>query len=317
MVSRLPTGSVQCPFRLCLSVLLLSCAVWGAGSRWALSRSVFDSISTSTSTSASISTAGFTTDRSGNHAPLFTDASVPLSDHLPHTDNSMTPVQLDPLDSPYPVPWSWIMAVLTEAKADATPRFRYYRSPSLISPDGEYAAYSRIQVELGTHFTQSRVASVLFLENLKTGDLHTITASSPFADNPFMAEAEPEEAGRIAILIPVAWSESGDRVLAREFESIFGSDIASDFAVVWHRSSNLTRTIAPTQVDYSNAVLLGWSQTDPNQVLFRAGNLGDPEWLLYAVDASGQTRQMAQDQPIVFGQTVNSIWAGPQAYVRP
>jgi hypothetical protein len=233
----------------------------------------------------------------------------------------MTSVQLDPLDSPYPVPWNWIMAVLTEAKADATLRFRYYRSPSLISPDGEYAAYSRIQVELGTHFTQSRVASVLFLENLKTGDLHTITASSPFSDNPFMAEmmaeTEPDEAGRIAILIPVAWSESGDRVLAREFESIFGSDIASDFAVVWHRSSNLTRTIAPTHVDYSNAVLLGWSQTDPNRVLFRAGNLGDPEWSLYAVDADGQTRQVAQDQPIVFGRMVNNIWAGPQAYVRP
>lgn len=224
-------------------------------------------------------------------------------------------LQLDPLNSPYPVPWNWVQAMLTESPSLTTPTLRYYRSPALISPSGEYAAYSRIQIQVQPSFTQSRVGSVLFLENLRTGDLQTITAASPFADNPFIADSEPGRAGTIAILIPVAWSESGDRILAREFESLFGTDLASDYAVVWDRQQNRTQTIAPTQVEYSNAVLLGWSQSDPTQVLFRAGNLGDEEWGIWAVSVDGDTvAATAADQPIVFGQVVNNVWAGPQAH---
>jgi hypothetical protein len=222
----------------------------------------------------------------------------------------------DPLDSPYPVPWNWVLAMLAERETVSYPKFRYYRSQSLISPDGEYAAYSRIQLQLSEDFTQSRVASVLFLENLQTGELQTITASSPFADNPFQS-GELNPTGTIAILIPVAWSETSDRVLAREFESIFGSDIASDFAVVWDRRTNRTYTIAPTVVQYSNAVLLGWSQSNPQQVLFRAGMLGQTDWSMYAVDVQGQTAYASHDQPVTFGRVVNSIWSGPQASMQP
>jgi hypothetical protein len=231
----------------------------------------------------------------------------------------MTPpssVQVDPLNSPYPVPWNWVMATLSDRQSSSMSRSRYYRSQSLISPDGEYAAYSRIQVQLSPEFTQSQVASVLFLENLKTRDLQTIAASSPFANHPFAPSNIHDYAGTIAILIPIAWSQSGDRILAREFESVFGSDIASDFAVVWDRRLNQTYTIAPTQVHYSNAVLLGWSQSHPDQVLFRAGMLGNDPWPLYAVDLRGQTASANQDQPVAFGQIANSLWTGPQAYGR-
>ena len=231
-------------------------------------------------------------------------------------DTAMTPpssVQVDPLNSPYPVPWNWVMAVLSDRHSPAQSRSCYYRSQSLISPDGEYAAYSRIQVQLSPEFTQSRVASVLFLENLKTRDLQTIAAASPFANNPFVRSEIQNYAGTIAILIPIAWSQSGDRILAREFESVFGSDIASDFAVVWDRRSNRTYTIAPTQVHYSNAVVLGWSQSHPDQVLFRAGMLGNEHWPLYAVDLRGQTASANHDQPVAFGQVAHSLWAGPQA----
>lgn len=229
----------------------------------------------------------------------------------------MTPqsVQLDPLNSPHPVPWNWVMAMLSDRSSLNAPRLRYYRSQSLISPDGQYAAYSRIQLQLYPDFTRSRVASVLFLENLQTGDLQTITASSPFSDNPFIANVA-DEAGTIAIIVPIAWSEAGDRILAREFESIFGSDLASDFAVVWERQSNRTYTIAPTHVQYSNAVLLGWSQTHPGQVLFRAGMLGNENWPLYAVDVSGETAYANNDQPVTFGRVVDSIWSGPQAFLK-
>lgn len=206
------------------------------------------------------------------------------------------------------------MAMMAEKAASTGPVFRYYRSQSLVSPDGDYAAYSRIQFQLSSDFTQNRIASILLVENLRTGELQTITPAAPFADNPFVADAVLNQPGTIAMLLPIAWSERGERLLAREFESMFGSSLASDFAVVWERQSNRTYTLAPTQVQYSNAVLLGWSRTCPGQVLFRAGNMGDEHWPLYAVDASGQTTYAEQDQPITFGQVASSTWAGPQGY---
>lgn len=206
------------------------------------------------------------------------------------------------------------MAMISEKTVSTVPVFRYYRSQSLISPNGDYAAYSRIQFQLSADFTQNRIASILFVENLQTGELQTVTPAAPFADNPFVADAALNQPGTIAMLVPIAWSERGDRLLAREFESIFGSSLASDFAVIWERQSNRTYTLAPTQVQYSNAVLLGWSRTCPSHVLFRAGNMGDEHWPLYAVDMSGQTTYAAEDQPITFGQISSSVCAGPQGY---
>lgn len=204
------------------------------------------------------------------------------------------------------------MATLAE-KGKPGPAFRYYRSPSVIAPSGDYAAYSRIQFQCGGSMTQNRIASILFIENLQTGELQTITPAAPFADNPFVADSVMHQPGTIAIAIPIGWSETGDRLLAREFESFFGSSLASDFAVIWDRQSNRTYTLSPTQVQYSNAVLLGWSYRRPNQVLFRAGNMGDPDWPLYAVDLLGQTTISPEDQPIGFGETTDR-WAGPQGY---
>lgn len=220
-------------------------------------------------------------------------------------------VQIDPLNSPHPIPWNWMTSI---AFSGGTPdRCGYYRSQSLVSPNGHYATYSRIQVQPAAHFTQSRVISALFVENLHTGSLQTIMASSPFADNPFTA-SESELAGTIAVLIPVAWSETGDRLLAREFESTFGSDAASDFAVVWDSRTNQTQTLAPSQINYSNAILMGWSQTYPDQVLFQAGIMGEPHWDFYTVKANGQTNLARGDRPVTYGQVTTNIWAGPQAY---
>lgn len=238
--------------------------------------------------------------------------SVP--DSVPESPMVQQSVQLDPLNSPHPIPWNWVLATQSEDSSGITPTVRYFRTQALISPDGQHAAYSRIQMQVMADFTHSRVNSVLFVENLRTGNLQTITASSPFADNPFSPNSEPQQAGTIAILIPVAWSASGDRVLAREFESLFGTDIASDFAVVWDRQLNRIHTIAPLGIQYTNAILLGWSQSHPDRVLFRAGNIGDENWNLWAVDPAGQTLAAIEDQPITFGQTVNNIWAGPQAH---
>ena len=224
--------------------------------------------------------------------------------------------QTDPLDSPYPVPWNWVMTTQAEVSARGSSGVRYYRSPLLVSPDGEYAAYSRIEMQVEPDLYRSRVSSVMFLENLKTRELRTITASSPLATNAFSRNQEANMPGAIAILMPVSWSSVGDRILARQFEGLFSTSDASDYAVVWDRAMNQTTTIAPTpsKNDYSTAILLGWSQTNPDQVLFRAGNLGDDQWPLWAVNTQGQTVAASEDQPLIFGQLVNQVWAGPQAH---
>lgn len=225
-------------------------------------------------------------------------------------------VQIDPLDSPYPIPWSWVLATQAEHGSDrawVTPQLYYYRTQALISPDGQYAAYSRVQMQVSSDLAHSQVSSTLFVENLRTRDLQTLAATSPFSNNPFAPNVEPAQAGMVAIGIPVAWSEASDRLLSREFESLFGSDIASDYAVVWERQSRQVRTLAPAGVQYTNAVLLGWSQAYPEQALFRVCNLGDPDPQLCSVALLGQTKLVPDDQPISFGQVMNNIWAGPQA----
>jgi len=205
------------------------------------------------------------------------------------------------------------MANLSEVSHERRAGTRYYRSQSLISPDRQYAVYSRIQLQAQPDFTRSRVSSVLYLENLKTGDLQVITNSSPLVEPSLQSDDPTDLRGTIAILVPVAWSEQGDKILAREFEGVFGSSMASDCAIVWDRSIKRVNTFTPNRISYTTAVLLGWSQFHPDRVLFRAGSLGDEPWLLWTVDRSGQTDAAPDDRPLVFGQIVTSNWTGPQA----
>ncbi|MDJ1174157.1 hypothetical protein [Roseofilum capinflatum] len=222
----------------------------------------------------------------------------------------------DPLDSPYPIPWNWVMNTYAEVSAADGSGLRYYRTPSLVSPDGQYAAYSRIQFQVRAQLHSSRVTSVMFLENLQTGNLEVVTAASPLANNPFDGNPEAQLPGVITMLVPVSWSELGDRLLARQFEGLFSSSTVSDYAVIWNRNLNKTTTIAPSQVDYSHAVLLGWSEHNANHVLFRAGILGDENWPMWAVNPEGKTLLATGDRPQTFGRSVSEAWAGPQAHYR-
>ncbi len=251
----------------------------------------------------------------GNHSDLPIDPSAeyrlePNSDDAPGRLSASG----DPLNSSYPVPWTWVQQMQETIGTPATPQVRYYRSDALVSPDGHYAAYSRIQLQVLPEPTQNRVSSILFLENLTTGEIQLITASSPLAAQQLLLTYESQPLGAIAILIPVSWSATGDRILAREFESLFGTDIGSDYAVIWDRQHNRIHTIAPEPVNYSNAVLLGWSETQPHQVLFQAGNLGDESWPTYAVEPGGQTVVVTDVQPVAFGRRVTQTWSGSQAY---
>ena len=223
-------------------------------------------------------------------------------------------VQIDPLDSPHPIPWNWVLAIQDELSTSQRSETRYYRSQSLVSPDGQYAAYSRIQMQGQPEMYRSRITSVMFVENLQTRDLRTITPSSPWASNPLVSHQEADMEGTIAIIIPVSWSKSGDRILARQFEAVFSTSDASDYAVIWDRQQNRTTTLAPGTIQYTSAVLLGWSQTHPDRVLFRAGDMGDEYWPVWSVNFNGETALAREEEPIVYGQVINQVWTGPQAH---
>ncbi|TVQ51589.1 MAG: hypothetical protein EA366_15190 [Spirulina sp. DLM2.Bin59] len=218
----------------------------------------------------------------------------------------------DPLNSPYPIPWQWILTTHQELQQLPQPEPRYYRSPAVVSPDGQYAAYSRLKMAIDSRFFRSTVSSVMFLENLKTGDLQTITAASPVAVEILnQVDQRATAAGMASVLLPVSWSKEGDRLLARQFEGLLSTSIASDYAVIWDRHSQTTQTLTPKGIDHSNAVLLGWSQLAPDGVLFRAGVLGEEPWLLWLVTPT-QTQLAAGDQPIVHGQLQQPVWSGAQ-----
>ncbi|HCV30305.1 MAG TPA: hypothetical protein DGO89_08805, partial [Microcoleaceae bacterium UBA9251] len=105
----------------------------------------------------------------------------------------------DPLNSPYPVPWEWITATHAKVSSTMGTGLRYYRSPSLVSTNGEYTAYSRIELQVQPEFSRCRVSSVMFVENLKTGELQTVAAASPLAESGFYATDETDMSGTIAI----------------------------------------------------------------------------------------------------------------------
>lgn len=241
---------------------------------------------------------------------LSSHSYAPVSEEIT-PDMTQAGVQLDPLDSPHPIPWNWILTTHAEISETRKSAVRYYRSPSLISPDGLLAAYTRIQMDAFPELYKSRVTSVMFVENLQTGDLHTVTAASPLFDDPLLAN-EVEELGTISILMPISWSKLSDRLLARQFEGFLATSDASDFAVVWDKQQYRTTTLAPSAIEYSYAVLLGWSEIQPDHVLFRAGEMGDEDPPTWAVGLNNQTT-LAQDEPVIYGQVINQVWAGPQA----
>jgi hypothetical protein len=221
---------------------------------------------------------------------------------------------IDPLDSPHPVPWNWVLTTQAQVSATEKVGVRYYRTPSLISPDGKYAAYSRVQMYIKPELHSSRVMSTLFVENLETGALETIISATRQIDSETItkeleAEANP---GQIAILIPVSWSPKGDRLLARQFEGIFSTSDAYDVALVWDRHTNKTTAITPQEEGYETTVLLGWSQQHPGRVLFQTSNLEDSEAPLWAVDLKGDTVDATSDRPVVLGTILKPLWSGAQ-----
>jgi hypothetical protein len=235
--------------------------------------------------------------------------------------------QIDPIGSPHPIPWKWITATQEAIGSKGGSGVRHYRSVPVVSPDGKYAVYSRVQLEVKPEMYNSRVTSVLFVQDMHTKKLWVMASTTPVNDPLLKVKAvkvsSSEEAnpnGQIGVLVPVSWSEKGDRFLARKFEGIFNTGDSTDSAVIWDRQKNHANTVAPVSQDNEHekiAVLLGWSKSQPDRALFRAGELGEENWPLMQVANDGKTITTTDDdQPITFGKKVTEIWAGPQVAYR-
>ena len=238
--------------------------------------------------------------------------------------NESEMTQNDPIGSPHPIPWQWIMSTQEAIGGKGLSGVRYYRSLPVVSPDGKYAIYSRVQMEVKPEMHNSRVKSVLFMEDRQTKRLRVMTSTDKEIDPLLNKEAslseEADNDGKIGVLVPVSWSEKGDRFLARKFVAVFNTADATDQAVIWNRQQNNINVVNPVQSEDDHekiAILLGWSKKQPNNVLFRAGELGEENWPLVQVANDGKTVDMSaeEDQPITFGESAK-IWADPQVASR-
>ncbi|MEA5577318.1 hypothetical protein [Anabaena sp. UHCC 0451] len=230
----------------------------------------------------------------------------------------------DPMGSPHPIPWKWIMITQEAIGGKGGSGVRHYRSIPVVSPDGRYAVYSRVQLEVKPEMHNSRVTSLLFIEDRQTKRLQVMAKTAAISDpllNQSISAHKTDTEGKIGVLVPISWSATGDRFLARKFVGIFNTADVTDHAVIWNRQENLTKTVAPTQNEDEHekiAILLGWSKKQPDHVLFRAGELGEENWPLVQVASDGKSTNVTTDgdQPVTFGVRDTQVWAEPQVASR-
>ncbi|GAB1539195.1 hypothetical protein NUACC21_18600 [Scytonema sp. NUACC21] len=231
-------------------------------------------------------------------------------------------VQVDPIGSPHAIPWQWIQVTQETIASKGASGIRYYRSVPVISPDGRYAAYSRVQIEVKPEMHNSRVSSILFVEDRQTKKLRVISSTSALNDPLLKVNVTApnnDTQGTIGVLVPVSWSEKGDRFLARKFEGYMNTSDVTDRAVIWDCKNGQSHSVTPSQDQYKHeiAVLLGWSKAQPEQVLFRAGELGDEAWPLVTVGYDGTTvAATSTDRAVTFGEKVKEIWGDPPVAYR-
>ena len=253
--------------------------------------------------------------------PIMVRPNPPLVEEVGEEEFS----QEDPIGSPHPIPWEWIVSTHKIISANGGSGVRHYRSVPIVSPDGRYVAYSRVQLEVKPEMYNSTVTSVMFLEDTETKRLRVMARTAPIND-PLLQRrtdspsTDDNHIGKIGVLVPVSWSEHGDRFLARKFEGRFNTGDSTDHALIWDRENNHINTVTPTVEDSSNqriSVLLGWSKNQPEHTLFRAGEMGEEDWPLVQVNSNGQTVQSSEgDQPITYGKKLTEIWQNPQVASR-
>lgn len=220
----------------------------------------------------------------------------------------------DPLNSAYPVPWDMIWKNQTQATQSGKVITLRYVSGAIASPDGQRNAHSEISLELHPDVTQSRVASHLIITNAKGAEIQKIASSMHLGDGMVKeTSATAAPVGTLSILMPATWSKDGQQLLARQFEAVFGSDVSSDYALIWNRNTQQVKTVAPVPQDYDTAILLGWSHRNPDQILFRTAILGEKNTALVAVNRDGITVASEGDRILPLGQLIMTAPTSSQA----
>ncbi len=210
----------------------------------------------------------------------------------------------DPLNSAYPVPWSMIWQNQTQATQTGKRMTLRYVSGAIASPDGQRNAHSELYLDLHPEVTQSQVASQLIITDAKGGEIQRIASSMHLGDGMVKESSGTSTVGTLSILMPATWSKDGQQLLARQFEAVFGSDVSSDYALVWNRNTQHVKIVAPVPQDYDTAILLGWSHRNPEQVLFRTAILGEQNTALVAVNYDGTTVASEGDRVLPSGQLI-------------
>jgi hypothetical protein len=248
------------------------------------------------------------------------NGEIPVSEQPNESDMKQT----DPIGSPHPIPWQWIMSTQEAIGGKGNYGICYYRSIPVLSPDGKYAIYSRVQMEIKPEMHNSRVNSVLFVEDRETRRLRVMSSTGTVID-PLLKKrpslsAEVDNDGKIEVLVPISWSEKGDRFLVRKFVAVFNTADVTDQAVIWNRQENNLSVVHPSQSQDDHEkidILLGWSKKQPNNILFRSGELGQENWHLLQVANDGKTVDISAegDQAVTFGRK-GSIWVDPEVVSR-
>jgi hypothetical protein len=211
----------------------------------------------------------------------------------------------DPLNSTYPVPWDVIWQKQAQATQSGKILTLRYQSATLVSPDGQRLAHSEINAQLSPEVTQSSVSSRLIITNAKGKVLQSIP-STLHLGNDSVKETTAQPIGTLSILMPATWSKDGQQLLTRQFEAVLGSDMSSDYALVWNRKTQMVKTVTPTPQNYDTAILLGWSARNPDQILFRTAILGEQKTDLVAVSRDGTTIATKSDQTLPVGNIMRS-----------
>jgi hypothetical protein len=216
----------------------------------------------------------------------------------------------DPLISPFPVPWTWIWEMQAQASAANRAKSYQYRSPEVVSPDGQFRAYTMIELEAQPDPLKSQVRSTLWV--LPANGAEPLRyASSMHLGAGGTVQTSAKQPGTISMLMPIGWSQDGRQLLIRQFEALMGSDIASDYGVIWSRDRQTVTSWAPNPINYDSAVLLGWDQTQPGQILFETSILGELDTQRVGVNlGSGKTALTPNHEPVNHGQVI-SREAGP------
>ncbi|HIK34651.1 MULTISPECIES: hypothetical protein [unclassified Thermosynechococcus] len=224
------------------------------------------------------------------------------SQRSPAPDQPLETVVVDPLQSPFPLPWKWIDDGHAAAlKAKKSLRFTQ-QTPQYVSPDGRYVAQATLYFTADPEAQRQQLVSILEIRDRQSGSQQRIESLREMPRE-FLAEVRQGQ-GLIAVLVPVGWSETGNHLLVRQVGGLFATDLISDAAWIWQAGVGHVATVYPTADEYDFATLLGWSTTHPQRVLFQTQTMGNPKATIWAVDTQGSTQLAQGDRPRVYGTTL-------------